>query len=153
MNVNETLHPQNFSTRPINRGAISAESLNSMMEPGQIYPGNSHIRYTHNGLNSRSIPAGTNFRTPQVGDLISEMQSGNNFTRNSSRNIHSDVLSTRLMEVSNGVNMQAQTSFENNRVGNMPSLLGGRQWSPAVFQNTPKVRFVDRIDANTFMQQ
>ena len=75
--------------------------------------------------------------------------SGNSFPISS----QNDVFSTRHMEAPYPGNMAAQTSFGNNRAGRMPSLPGGRQWSQAVFQNTPNVRFVDWIDADTFIQQ
>ena len=82
---------------------------------------------------------------------ISEMELGNSLTGNSfPRNYENYILGARPMEAPRAVNMRAQTSFGNARVGDTP---GDRQWSQAVLQNTPKVRFVDQMDANTFIQQ
>ena len=55
--------------------------------------------------------------------------SGNSFPISS----QNDVFSTRHLEAPYPGNMAAQTSFGNNRAGEMPSLPEGRQWSQAVF--------------------
>ena len=81
-------------------------------------------------------------------------QPGNVFLENPFiRDTQSGVFNTHSLGETNGTNLHAQTSYANNYGPLIQPIPGNRQWSQAVFPNRPNVRFLDRIGANSYIQQ